>query len=77
MTSVLLISALWLAGYALACAVWPYAACGKCDGAGRFRSPSKKYWRPCRRCEGSGRRIRVGRLLVEWLRWGGRRGRDH
>jgi hypothetical protein len=75
MTVVALIVVFWLAGYSLACVVWPYAACRKCKGAGKFRSPSKKFWRPCPRCSGSGRRIRVGRVLVEWFRWGGQRDR--
>lgn len=64
----------WAIGYALVCVWWPYGACGKCNGAGKFRSPSGKYWRPCGRCGGSGRRIRTGRLIVEWLRFGGGRG---
>lgn len=52
---------LWALGYVIACAVWPYAACRKCDGRGRFRSPSGRAWRRCRRCKGSGERIRLGR----------------
>lgn len=51
---------LWVLGYAVACRVWPYAACRKCDGAGRFRSPSGRAWRHCRRCKGSGARVRFG-----------------
>jgi len=72
MISIALVIAIWALGYALACLVWPLAACRKCEGVGRFRSPSKKYWRPCPRCDGSGRRIRTGRYVVEWFRFGGR-----
>jgi len=58
---------LWLAGYLIACRIWPYKDCRKCEGAGRFRSPSRKAWRPCRRCKGSGSRVRTGRRLLTWL----------
>ncbi len=62
----LIIAALLLAaGYALACAVWPFAACRWCKGTGKRRSPAGKAWRPCGHCEGSGRRVRFGRRLFE------------
>ena len=57
----------WLAGYVVAGLIWPFAACRKCEGAGRFRSPSRKAWRLCRRCKGSGTRVRIGRRLWTWL----------
>jgi hypothetical protein len=58
---------LWLGGYVIACAIWPFAACRKCDGAGRFLSPSGRAWRHCRRCKGSGSRVRTGRRIATWL----------
>jgi hypothetical protein len=51
--------------YIGACAVWPFAACRRCDGSGKRRSPSGKAWRPCGRCDGSGKRIRLGRHIWE------------
>jgi len=57
-----------LALYLLACWWWPYAACGRCKGAGRHRSPTGKAFRQCRRCKGSGRRVRLGRRLFEAAR---------
>jgi hypothetical protein len=54
---------LWLGGYILACWVWPYASCGRCQGSGQRRSPSGKAFGDCRRCGGSGRRLRIGRRL--------------
>jgi hypothetical protein len=48
-----------LAGYVLACWFWPLTRCGRCHGAGRFRSPSGRSWRPCPRCGGSGSRERL------------------
>ena len=59
-------AAVWLAGYAVHCAWWPFAACRTCDGAGKFRSKSGRAWRRCRRCKGSGERVRVGRRLWTW-----------
>lgn len=61
-------AALWAAGYVIACRIWPFAACRKCDGAGRFRSPSGKAWRHCRRCKGSASRLRYGVRVANWLR---------
>lgn len=58
---------LWAAGYVIACAIWPFAACRKCDGRGRFMSPSGRAWRHCRRCKGSGSRVRFGRRVWTWL----------
>lgn len=54
-----LIVLLLLAGYLVACRIWPYASCGRCQGSGRSPSPSGKAWRPCTRCKGSGRRRRL------------------
>ena len=54
--------------YITACAVWPFAACRKCRGAGRHRSPSGRAWRYCHRCHGTGARLRTGRRLWNYLR---------
>lgn len=48
-------------GYMFACWFWPWTACGKCGGAGRFRSRSGKHWRTCPRCEGRGSQGTAGR----------------
>lgn len=55
------VAALLACGYVAACVIWPFSACGRCDGSGKRRSPSGKAWRSCRRCRGSGARLRVGR----------------
>jgi hypothetical protein len=49
-----LVGAVWVVGYVITCAVWPYRRCGRCEGTGKRRSPSGKAWRPCRRCEENG-----------------------
>jgi hypothetical protein len=54
-------------GYIMACAVWPFASCRKCDGAGRHRSPSGRAWRYCHRCHGTGARLRTGRRVYNYL----------
>jgi hypothetical protein len=60
----LVIGALLLCAlYGLACAIWPYAACGRCEGAGKIRSPGGKAWRACPRCHRTGERLRWGRRL--------------
>lgn len=56
------------AGYVTACAWWPFAACRRCAGAGKRRSPSGKAWCPCRRCKGTGARVRLGRRLWTYAR---------
>lgn len=58
-----LVVVLIVVGYAVTCWLWPYTACGRCGGSGKARSPSGKAFRDCRRCRGSGRRVRLGRRL--------------
>lgn len=62
------IAAVWLLGYLAACWWWPFKACRRCQGRGRFRSPGRKAWRLCRRCKGSGARLRTGRRLINAVR---------
>lgn len=59
---------LLIVGYLLACWIWPFAACRRCDGDGKFRSPSGKAWRPCRKCRGTGARLRIGRRVWNYIR---------
>ena len=57
----------WAVGYVIHCWWLPFAACRKCEGAGKFRSESGKAWRKCRRCKGSGERIRLGRKIWNYF----------
>lgn len=57
----------WALGYLVACLGWPFTSCGKCSGVGRFRSPSGRAWRKCKRCRGSGEQVRAGRRVWTWL----------
>lgn len=54
-------------GYALACWIWPFKACGRCHGTGKRRSPTRRAFRLCRRCTGTGRRLRAGRWIYNYL----------
>jgi hypothetical protein len=54
--------------YAAACWIWPFTSCRKCEGAGRFRSPTGKNWRKCPRCAGGGSKIRTGRKVWNYFR---------
>jgi hypothetical protein len=68
-TAALFLAALVVtACYLGACAIWPFGACGRCDGNGKIRSPSGRAWRPCPRCKGSGGRLRLGRHVWNHLR---------
>ncbi|GAA4377340.1 hypothetical protein GCM10023088_37070 [Actinomadura verrucosospora] len=64
----LLLAILAAVGYLLHCVIWPYRACRKCDGAGRFRSPSGRAWRYCNRCGGRGAQLRAGRRIWTHLK---------
>lgn len=68
MTTLLLLALAALAVYVAACAWWPFAACRRCEGTGKRRSPTGKAWRPCGRCGGNGRRVRAGRHVYEAFR---------
>lgn len=54
-------------GYAVAAWIWPFTACRKCHGDGKLRSPSGRNWRRCKRCGGTGRRLRLGRVVLNHL----------
>jgi hypothetical protein len=58
------------AWYVLACAMFPFTNCPKCDGSGKKRDQGGRgrNWRNCKRCKGTGKRIRVGRRIYNYLR---------
>ncbi|MEU4829052.1 hypothetical protein AB0H37_45080 [Actinomadura sp. NPDC023710] len=64
----LLLAIIAAAGYLLHSVIWPYRACHKCQGAGRFRSPSGRAWRYCNRCGGKGAQLRTGRRIWTHLK---------
>ncbi len=54
-------------GYLIACWLFPFAACCRCEGSGKKRSSSGRAWRKCWRCKGSGARLRFGRKVGNYL----------
>ena len=52
---------LWLGGYAVLCAVKPFAPCRKCGGIGQVERRGKP--RMCPRCHDHKLRLRVGRRV--------------
>lgn len=67
--SLLCLTAPVTAGYLATCMVWPFAACRRCEGSGKRRSPfSRRTFGLCNRCGGTGRRLRIGRQLINYLR---------
>ncbi|MEV7582771.1 hypothetical protein [Streptomyces erythrochromogenes] len=76
MTLFLLASAfalLFTLSYACLCAASPFGCCRKCNGLGfaltHDRKGRPKRGKHCRRCDGHGIRIRVGRHLYNlWAR---------
>lgn len=41
----------------------PYTACGRCEG-GKHWDIARENWRDCRKCEGSGKKIRLLRRIL-------------
>ena len=60
-TSPILLTLAVTLGYAVSCAVFPFKRCRTCKGAGHHKSRLIRAYRPCRRCGGSGMRLRIGR----------------
>ncbi|MFF3891787.1 hypothetical protein ACFYY3_01005 [Streptomyces sp. NPDC001812] len=58
---------LWLGGYAMLCAVKPFAPCRRCSGLGTIERSGKL--KTCPRCHGRKLRLRVGRRThTAWRR---------
>jgi hypothetical protein len=55
-------------GYGLGCWLWPFAACTRCKGSGKRRSPFGRAFGDCRRCDGTGKSLRIGRRIINSLR---------
>lgn len=61
---------LWFVGYVITCVVWPYRRCGRCKGIGRRRGGLSGRVHPCRRCNGHGHALRMGRHFALWVQHG-------
>ena len=54
-------------GYAAVCAASPFRNCRRCGGRGRIGAGRGLRSRPCRRCDATGIRLRLGRHLFNEL----------
>jgi hypothetical protein len=55
-----------LALYLIGCTIWPYGPCMGCiSHRGRNRGSTGSRWGRCKRCKGSGERIRWGYRLLQ------------
>lgn len=55
----------YAAYYLILCVLFPFGRCRRCDGG---TLNGRRTGRLCPRCEGTGRRVRVGRRIFEYLR---------
>ncbi|MEV4762522.1 hypothetical protein AB0J89_07780 [Micromonospora chokoriensis] len=71
MPTILLLASLATLGYTACylavCAASPWGRCGRCHGA-RFHRTAIGTRRDCRRCDGTGIRVRAGRRLIDFIR---------
>ncbi|MEU4420630.1 hypothetical protein AB0F81_08390 [Actinoplanes sp. NPDC024001] len=56
--------------YALGCMIFPFGRCRRhrCEKGRIYSRLSRKVFRDCPRCEGTGKRVRIGRRIYEYLR---------
>jgi hypothetical protein len=54
--------------YFALCWIKPFRACRKCGGRGRLATPFGRLTRQCRRCRGTGLRLRIGRHAINHYR---------
>jgi hypothetical protein len=62
-----LITTIAITVYALACWVIPFGRCHACKATGTRTTWITRRLRPCRRCKGSGRKLRYGRRAYNHL----------
>jgi len=55
--------------YLVSCQLWPFGPCAACSARrGRGAGSNERRWNQCRRCKGSGQRMRIGKRLIDWAR---------
>lgn len=50
--------------YIISVVVWPYARCRSCRRSGQSVGSNEHRWGVCRRCDGTGQRVRFGTRLL-------------
>lgn len=74
MTTPVLLALLALLGYSafyiMMCAISPWGICkrSRCQSGRIYSRVFRKTFRECPRCDGTGRRVRIGRRIYEYLR---------
>lgn len=53
--------------YLATLAFWPYTPCGWCGGGGRNAGSNSRWFGNCWFCDGSGRKLRLGRRVLGWI----------
>ncbi|MFI6254566.1 hypothetical protein ACIBCL_00445 [Micromonospora zamorensis] len=67
-TAPCLILTLLTLGYLVLCVAAPFGRCRTCKGTGRKHSTIGRLRRECRRCAGTGLRLRVGRHAINHIK---------
>ena len=68
-TAVLGVAAVLFALYLIGCSIWPYGPCAACIGhRGKNRGSTGRRWGRCKRCKGSGERLRWGYRLIRHVK---------
>lgn len=67
MATLILLIACVVAVWAVGLLLWPFCPCGRCGGSGKNTGSNGKRWGTCRRCKGTGRRLRLGARLMHGL----------
>ncbi|WP_246835432.1 hypothetical protein, partial [Micromonospora sp. MH33] len=58
----------YAAFYLIKCYAVPFGPCRRCKGKGERRGLILRLKRECSRCGGTGKRVRVGRRVIERVR---------
>ena len=64
-------AAVLFALYLIGCTIWPYGPCLSCIARrGRSRGSNSRRWGRCKRCKGSGERMRWGYRVLQHIKHG-------
>lgn len=70
-TAVIGVAAALFAGYLIGCSIWPYGPCLSCLGhRGKSRGSTARRRGRCKRCRGSGERMRWGYRVLQHIKHG-------
>ena len=64
MAVVLIIAAVFAAGYWVSLRIWPETYCRRCEGGGKNAGSNRVRFGRCRKCGGTGSKPRLGTRLL-------------